>query len=187
MGTKSLAIAAMALTLVAGCNFFVEEDGWSGGGGAIAARPWVSPYAQDVELVDARMTGDLGRVRVDGLANQSSGYVERGAASFVIHVPGTRGGAGMAMVDVFGPVDFELVPGLAIEGGSEGARFDETVVTVTGCSGPSMGDWEFDVPADRVDLTTREGSTPDLVAVDFVARLRGDELHGSFEVPRVVE
>ncbi|NOY90318.1 MAG: hypothetical protein GXP55_03840 [Deltaproteobacteria bacterium] len=120
----------------------------------------------NIDVKDAVLVGDMGRVsNIDGPASYTEAYGDGYWASVNVHSEGDRGFA-MGIVNFEGGLGHpDLVPGatLRYSNSSHGSgRYDPAAlqVSVTGCSGPSDGDWQFDEPADDVEVKVTEGSRP---------------------------
>ena len=119
-------------------------------------------------LRQGEMRGDVGSVRgIDSDASMLTGYDDGEWASVEVHADTTRGSA-MNLLEVQGGMD-ELEPGF--EGTFSSDDYNETLnVQVINCSGDSRYDWDYDAPADEVDVVVTEGSAPGDVLVDYEAR-----------------
>jgi len=136
------------------------------------------PYVEsNIDVKDASLVGDMGRVNdIAGPASYTEAYGERDWATINVHSEGDRG-FGMGIVDFQGGLDHaDLVPGatLRYSGGYDGSYDPSRLrVSVTGCSGPSDGDWQFDETADEVEVKVAEGAEPGYLHFEVNAHWNG--------------
>jgi len=136
----------------------------------------------NIDVKDAVLVGDMGRVsNIGGPASYTEAYGDSYWANVNVHSEGDRGFA-MGIVDFQGGLGHaDLVPGATLRYSSRSygtGRYDAAAlrVSVTGCAGPSDGDWQFDEPADEVEVKVTEGSRPGYLHFEVSAHWnRGDQ------------
>jgi len=156
----------LILTLGVGLSGCVLDDlmgdPYGAGGGAAPGYG----YDSNIDVKGASLVGDMGSVReIAGPATYTESWGDGYWASINVHSEGTRGFA-MGIVNFEGGLDHaDLVPGATLHFSNidyYDGTYDPSAlnVSVTGCSGPSDGDWQFDEPADAVDVKVTEGADP---------------------------
>ncbi|MBO6933794.1 MAG: hypothetical protein JJ863_02425 [Deltaproteobacteria bacterium] len=157
------------LTLVAavmgmsGClyDFDFGEDTWE-------EDPYYYGEYTELEASAALLDGELGLVQVDGDARiyeaSDFGY----GASIELRSEGL-GGTGMNRLNIDGVSIAELEPGTYESTGYyTTSGTGDPNFSVTGCSGPSDGNWDYDVGADYVQVVVTEVD-PWTVRIDWTA------------------
>lgn len=138
----------LGLGLLPGCYF--DFDTWGGDPGEpMGAGPG---YAEsNLSVADAEMSGDLGNVRFEGRAEVRSAHEHGGFARIELH--NTRRAWSMNAISIEG---FDrLQSGEHYVSGSRApdeARTTRPYVEVLGCSGPTDGNFDYDVYAEQVDV-----------------------------------
>lgn len=125
----------------------------------------------NLDLRGGQIAGDIGTVRgLDEEARLRNGYGDETYASLEVHAD-NEDGAAMNLVEVWGGLD-RLEPGTRQTFRPEDTDYegDELSVQVIGCAGPSAYDWQYDAPADEVEVEVSEGSEPGVLRLDYTAR-----------------
>jgi hypothetical protein len=134
----------------------------------------------NLDLVDGHVRGDIGDVHgLDQSAQLRNGYDDTTYASMEVHAE-NEDGAAMQLLEVWGGLD-RLEPGTRQIYRPEEASYDEDELTVQviGCSGPNTYDWQYDQPADEVEVVVSEGDEPGVMRLDYTARtFRNDAFTG---------
>lgn len=158
-------VAVLPLAL-SGCVLDFDFDEWD-----------TEPVGGALVVEDAFVEGDLGSVEgVSSEARVASAYESYGYVNIELRAQG-RGWAVMHMLDL---ETEQLQAGDVYDSAAPGTPH----VGVLGCSGPSDGQWDYDVSADRVVVEVFEGSEPDMLRVEYRAEYtsNGQVATGSFEV-----
>jgi hypothetical protein len=125
-------------------------------------------------LGSAILEGDIGNARgFSGVAWQEEASAATGWTSVDIHARGT-GWAVMTMMYFNGELGFgELAPGSHHVVNNVASPWDGDYVapllSVVGCQGPDEGIWEYDQPAEEVELDVGESEDGDTMRIEFVA------------------
>lgn len=126
-------------------------------------------YQGNLEVLAGHMRGDVGGRNVDSDASLLTGYGDADYASVEVHAEG-RDGAAMNLVDIFGGID-ALSPGLQRTfSARDEVNYDALSVSVLNCAGDSRYAWDYDQPADEVEVAVSEGSEPGVLRVSYTAR-----------------
>jgi len=157
---------SLILTLGTGLSGCVLDD-LMGDPGYYDPPPTEPYYESNIDVKDASMVGEMGSVSdIAGPATYVDSYGDGYWANINVHSEGTRGFA-MGIVNFEGGLNHaDLVPGATLRYSSTDYSYDGSYdpsalrVSVTGCSGPSDGDWQFDESADEVEVKVTEGSEP---------------------------
>ena len=197
-------LLATALPLAAGCYIDLGEQSSGGDSAGTGAPVFAFDGGEDGEPLAVRnstLAGDMGPVRgfADGIWLEHGGQADRWAWVEIQAADRGAGWAAMSRVQVTGGLEL-LEPGLTrtFEGGAfaepgfveEPGGEPTLFVDVVGCSGEMPGEWEFDLPAEQVEVQVDEGSEAGWVEVRFEATFRGFDVPetqvvtGSFEVER---
>lgn len=162
--TKILTGLSLVLTLGTGLSGCVLDE--LVGDPYYSDPPVSDPYyaESNIDVKQASLAGDIGRVRnIDGPATYTEAWGDSYWADVNVHSEGSRGFA-MGIVSFQGGLSHaDLVPGATLRFSSatyDDPGFDPNAlfVSVTGCSGPSDGDWQYDAPADDVEVKVTEGT-----------------------------
>jgi hypothetical protein len=130
--------------------------------------------AGDLELSNGNMEGEIGAVRgfgdheVVGL----EGWSESTYASVFTTALGDNG-AGMSIVEVSGGFFHpDLAPGTTrTYESTDYPAAGEAFVYVIGCSGDTVGDWDFDREADSTTISVEENADdPQILDIQYTAR-----------------
>jgi len=159
----------LALTLGVGLSGCVLDDLMGdpyGSGAGVAPRPDPGYDPSNIDVKGATLVGEMGSVRdIAGPATYTEAWGDGYWASINVHSEGSRGFA-MGIVNFEGGLDHaDLVPGAILRFSNTDYgpdAYDPSMlrISVTGCSGPSDGDWQFDAPADEIEVKVSEGAEP---------------------------
>lgn len=160
--TLALALA-LVLPALPGCYLDLGGDDWGG-------EPWPGSSAESaLSTSGGQVNGEIGSRSVAGTADIRSAY-EYGEGDYghtYLELWGdTRRGAAMVGLTLNGLSIADLEPGDTITGSGVGSY-----ASVMGCSGPSAGDWEYDVSTDDVTVQVEAGPSPDTLQLHFEAEL----------------
>jgi hypothetical protein len=184
---KNLALAAGAAAGLGACVFPMgagfgdeqEDTPWRFSGETLSHRGSFTPtlLSGNVEVVDAVLTGAIGPLAgINDAAIEVNGW-ESGNYTEITITTHNADGAAMTIVDIYGGLDHpDLQPGLVADYDPDFWGDNNTLgVTVTGCSGPQPGSWDYDQPSDDVDVDVREDpNDPQLLMLNFRARTPAD-------------
>ncbi len=175
--------ALTRLTLIAalfgmsGCIYDLDfgEDSWDEDDSAY----YDSGYS-DFEASGAELDGELGLVQVEGAARVHDTADWGYGASIELRNEGV-GGTGMNRLDIDGVNITELEPGSYTSTGYyTTSSTGDPSFNVTGCSGPSDGNWEYDVSAEQVEVTVTEIDAW-TIRIDWTATFPETTTYGSGE------
>ena len=180
-----LALVASASLATACFDPDLEYVDGAGQAGAWTEMPWGTAT---LPVENAFLTGSMGDVRDFEGTPQVSAFSDPWYSSVSITVDDRSAGAAMTMFNINGELEnIRQYAGHTVvfqggyyglevdEGGDDGDEVpvepdDELFVDVIGCSGDDPGMWDYDVPADEVEVTvTADEEDPDLYHVDFEA------------------
>jgi len=195
-------------SLAAGCYVELGEPGTGGGtsgtGTPVSFDGGEASHGEPLAVRNSTLAGDMGPVEgfSDGIWLEQGETAHRWAWVEIQSTDRSAGWAAMSRLHIDGGMEL-LEPGLVrtFEGGtlgepgfSEDPGGEPTLFEdVVGCSGQTPGEWEWDVPAEQVEIEVDEGSEAGWVEVRFEATFRGFDLPetqvvtGSFEVERPEE
>ncbi len=153
-------------------------------------------YEGNLDLSAAHMRGDVGSVRdIDSSASLLTGYGDTEYASVEIHAD-SRDGVAMNLLDIYGGLD-ALEPGLVRTFRStDDIEYGALSVQVLNCAGQERYAWDYDQPADEVQVRVSEADEPGALRVDYTARTFDtdpftgiqtggvSEVEGTFDVAR---
>lgn len=147
---------------------------------------FASDYMGDLQISNAHLSGDMGSVHdFGGAASPNTHYQDYGYANITLTTTNeSEGYSAMAIIYLQGGIDHpSIVPGASFHFRGGYGSDQGISMSVTGCSGPREGSWEFDAGADDVTLEVEEGSLPGTLRMDFVSTFSGSgSTDGSFEV-----
>ncbi len=184
-------IAVLVALVAVGCTWGMDDSA------GVEPGAWATPggdYGDSDELdaTQGALTGRVGEVvGLEGAARIHEAHVfdsdsANTYAYIELRASGTRG---VAMQGVHIDRFDSLHIGDELHFSSEEYRGDGTpYVSVIGCSGPDDGNWDYDEPAEDVDLLVGEGPTLDTMRLTITARFPsyyGDDesVVGSVVVP----
>ena len=171
----AFALAALAPACVEEFEFEWDEfDGLSAyPGEGFSTNPWRDDYAyQDLQLLQGTLQGTIGPVvNLDHTATALNGWDDGYFTTVEVTVHNDHNAA-MAIVDIVGGLQ-NLEPGMVVHGSlDERGSSDGIQVYLTGCSGPQVGVWDYDEPAQEVVMSVAQGSNdPDTLTLSFTATL----------------
>lgn len=156
----------------------------------------VDAYEGNLDLLAGHMRGDVGNVRdIDSNASLLTGYGDTEYASVELHAD-TRSGVAMNLLDIYGGLD-ALEPGLVQTfRSSDDIDYGALNVQVLNCAGQARYSWDYDQPADEVQVRVSEADEPGALRVNYTARTFDvdpftglqtggvSEVAGSFDVAR---
>jgi len=173
----TLAAAVMGMS---GClyDFDFGEDGWD-------EDPYYYDDYTELEASGGVLEGELGLVQVDGDARIYEASDWGYGASIELRNNGV-GGTGMNRLDIDGVDISELEAGTYESTGyTATSSTGDPNFSVMGCSGPSDGNWDYDVSADHVSVVVTE-LDPWTVRIDWTATFPETRTYGrgeSTEIP----
>lgn len=137
-----------------------------------------------IRPLNGRLAGDMGPMRsMDDIA-QLNGFHDTGYTNLEVVVTNDRGSA-MALLDFEGGVDHPaLQPGADLTF-VDGRASDNSglVVTALACSGQgAYGEWDYDTPANQVDVQVEATDNPDVRRMNFTTYQDGDVSSGHVDV-----
>ena len=156
---KKLALtSSLTLLLAAGCmvdrtyeSSFAEEGTY---------ELWSDDYGffGNLEADNARLAGDIGPVRDLDEDARVSGWDDGTYSDLEVLVESDRGSA-MKLLNFHGGIGHPaLRPGTTMTfRGGDYPSSNGIYVEALGCSGPSPYEWDYDLPADEVEITVEEG------------------------------
>jgi hypothetical protein len=164
-----------ALLGMSGCLYDLDF-----GGDSWDEDPYYAGSYSDLEATGAELDGELGLVQVEGAARVYDASDWGYGASIDVRNDGV-GGTGMNRLDIDGVSITELEPGsYESTGYYTTSSAGDPNFSVTGCSGPDDGVWDYDVTADHVQVTVTE-LDPWTVRIDWVATFPETSTYGSGE------
>ena len=183
MKTK-LALALLCSLAIPGCYF----DLGGGGGGPIdePITPWEPSEPiinNDLDISQPQLEGRLGSVSAAGEGYIASAYGDSNWTNIDLRARGERGVI-MNSLNIEGDVR-TLEIGQTYR--SDSFDYDSTAgiyFSMIGCSGPADNAWDFDVPAQEVEVTVEEGPEEGTVELFYTASFGdGSASRGSFVMP----
>lgn len=131
---------------------------------------FASSFESNLPLRNATLAGDLGAVRgLDGVAN-ASGFTDSTYAS-VESIGSNQSGSGMTIINFIGGIDHaDLQVGSSVRSTMDDYSDGDLHVEAIGCSGAEIYNWDFDQPADEVDVDVVEGSVEGARVINYTAR-----------------
>lgn len=131
---------------------------------------WDSPYQSNVNADSARLDGRMGDVSFAEAdeAWVNVAMVESDYAWFDIRNDGP-GGTGMAMLNLYFDIQ-DLEPGMVLHGGFDPESWDESepmMIDLVGCSGDVEDEWEYDEPAEDVEIVVEDSGDEDSVLLSW--------------------
>ena len=150
-------LAASLLSLGA-CYFDLDRSEGGGGDDWTAPEPYYGGSWSELRASDGILDGELGNVELTGEARVAEAYTWGTGATIDLRQSG-RGGAAMNALTVDGISLENLAAGTYVtDGGAWGRSSSESDIyfSVIGCAGPSEGNWELDLPAERVEVQVAE-------------------------------
>ena len=142
-----------------------------------------SNYTNDeVEVVDARLRGDIGPMRDVDSSAMVGGMHDRGFTALEVIMTDSRGSAMTAFM-VQGGIDHpDFAPGSS-------HRFtmsswgDAVYVEAMACAGDGEpGDWSYDEPVEEILMTVEETEDPNVNRVNFTTNTSGDIATGHVDL-----
>jgi len=137
-----------------------------------AIEQLTSGFEGNMEFVDnGQISGDIGAVRIDSNNAELNG-ADQGNASYIEVMGQGENGIAMNVLSIEGGIDHDaLQPGFASNFNAQ--EYDSDLfVTAIGCSGDREYDWDYDQPADDVDIEVLPGDSDDSMRIDYTARTR---------------
>lgn len=152
--TWGLVAAVLACgAMVGGCRWLRSREEWE----SLTGRDDAAYVGGDLVVENGYQEGAMGEVT----GHAGSTFVEQGYGyEGYTHVRLESQGRGwwvMSLIDVHGATLDDLVPGVVYRSATSGTLDDDAIdVNVTGCSGPSQGNWTYDTQASRVELEVED-------------------------------
>lgn len=130
-------------------------------------------FGDPLHLVDGWLEGEIGPVAgIEHEASVLEGY-DDGSFADVQVIAQTERGDAMTWLEIVGGMEHpDLVPGFQKTFRLQDFDYDarQLQVQAVNCAG-EMYNWDYDAPADEVDISVEEGSTPEILRVNFTTRI----------------
>ena len=175
------AVAAPLLVACGGERAYRTGYGSSSGGQTFQSGPSGSDdttitvddwaYGGQLEVSDARLSGEIGDVRIADQAASVDGYNDHDIATVYSLVERAENGSAMTVLEFRGGLQNFTDPGTerfradAVRRTEDPDRF----VSAVGCSGVISGEWDYDTPAEEIELTVSDGPTDNTRTYDYTA------------------
>ncbi len=178
----------LALALTAGCmvterpydNMQLDPDRFA------APINFTNNLGDGVRPLNGRLAGDMGpSMRAMDDVAELNGYHDVGYTNLEVVVSNDRGSA-MALLDFMGGIDHpSLEPGASFTFTNDDNRGEASDLNVSAlaCSGDQgYGQWDYDMPAERVDLDVEATDNPEVKRLSFTTYQDGDIATGYVDV-----
>lgn len=126
-----------------------------------------------------QLEGEIGAVNVDSTTASLNG-IDEGDVSYVEVMAQGQNGIGMNVLSIQGGLNNpQLQPGFT--GNFTNEDYGSPLyVEAVGCSGDREYDWDYDVPADDVEIEVTPGDSDDSVTINYTLRTRvSDPMNGA--------
>lgn len=150
-----ITVVLVAGSMLGGCRWFRSPDSYGSRSGGSVYDPGYSESSLVVE--NGHQEGAMGEIDgYAGAATRHEGYEYDGYAHVRIDSEGS-GWWVMSSLNINGATLDQLEPGVTYITATSGVLDeDQPDVSVTGCSGPSYGNYTYDTQASRVELEVEE-------------------------------